>query len=325
MQPSTLGPSVSDFLLCLRPRDAFFQRLRGHFSLCSVCQARVCDCLYCLLLSQAHPYRSSLIATSRYFGKTREPFALTIAGQKMYFIMSPKDMAAVYKNTTTLTFDGFIRDLYTTFGMSKDGIRLMWQTRSTDSLDTSTPNVKQYHLGEGVHREQLHPGPQLEDITAKYLEQIQQQLVWSHIPASTYSLKGKESKMVMLYDWCADVLGHAAMNALYGDGLLQLEPRLLEYFYTFDQESWKLTFQLPPLFARDMHTAKDNARQAYIRYFQLPQEKRSQACHYLRTVEAKQRQAGMSDNDIGIAAQMFFWGSVLPSDCSTFYFSDRSH
>ncbi|KAL8831335.1 MAG: hypothetical protein Q9191_000922 [Dirinaria sp. TL-2023a] len=223
--------------------------------------------------------------------------------------MSSKDMAAVYKTITTLTFDGFIRDLYTTFGMSKDGIRLMWQTSPTESLDASTGDAKQYHLGEGVHREQLHPGPHLDNITGKYLQQIQQQLVWSQIPAPTYSLKGKESKKVMLYDWCADILGHAGMNALYGDGLLQLEPRLLEYFYGFDQESWKLTFQLPPLFARDIHTTKDNAKKAYIHYFQLSLEKRSQACHYLRTVEAKQRQAVMSDADIGIAAQMFFWGA----------------
>lgn len=53
-----------------------------------------------------------------------------------------------------------------------------------------------------------------------------------------------------LYDWCADVLGHAAIHALFGDTLLGFEPRALEYSYNFDEESWKLTFQLPPLFAQ---------------------------------------------------------------------------
>ena len=100
-----------------------------------------------------------------------------------------------------------------------------------------------------------------------------------------------------LYDWCADVLGHAAMNVLYGDALLNLEPQLLEYFYTFDQESWKLTFQLPRLFASIMYNAMDSARDAYIRYFQLPRHKRLATCYYLRAVEEKQRKAGMSDAD----------------------------
>ena len=62
-----------------------------------------------------------------------------------------------------------------------------------------------------------------------------------------------------------------------------------------------------------MHAAKDQSRKTYIRFFELPSEKRSGACHYIRTVEAKQRQAGMTDRDIGIAAQMFFWGSLILS------------
>ena len=111
-----------------------------------------------------------------------------------------------------------------------------------------------------------------------------------------------------LYEWCATVLGNAAMRALFGDVLLELEPRLLEYFYSFDAESWKLMFQLPPVFARRMHAAKDSSRSAYTRYFQIPQEKRSGTCHYIRSVEAKQRQAGMTDRDIAATAQMFFWG-----------------
>ena len=119
-----------------------------------------------------------------------------------------------------------------------------------------------------------------------------------------------KGQVVDLWHWCAAILGNAAMQALFGNVLLEIEPRLLDYSYKFDLESWKLTFQLPPLLARRMHCAKDKGREAFIRYFQVPPEKRPGTCYYLRTVEAKQRQAGMNDRDIGIAAQMFFWGSV---------------
>ena len=127
-------------------------------------------------------------------------FTLTIAGQKMYFVMSPKDMAAVYKNTAGLTFDGFIRNLYTSFGMSNEGIRLMWQAHPTKSLDTRTPNTKQFHLGEGIHREQLHPGTHSNDITGKYLDQIQQRLAWNRIPGSIAPGITGAGKTVSLYD-----------------------------------------------------------------------------------------------------------------------------
>ena len=60
-----------------------------------------------------------------------------------------------------------------------------------------------------------------------------------------------------------------------------------------------------------MHDAKYRSRAAYISYFQLPPEKRVGTCYYLRGVEKKRRQAGMTDEDIGIAAQIFFWGWVL--------------
>ena len=223
-------------------------------------------------------------------------------------------MSTVYKAVTTLTFDGFIRDLYTTFGMSKEGIRLMWQAHPSRPQDNAElPNSQQSHLGQGVHRQQLHTGDQLDDITAKYLDQIQQRLRWEEISNMAKSPSTEKSKVVSLYGWCAAVLGNAAIQALFGNVLLEIEPRLLDHFYVFDEESWKLTFQLPPLLAKRMHTAKDHSREAYIRYFKLPSEKRAGACHYIRTVEEKQRHAGMDDRDIAIVAQMFFWGSVFNS------------
>ena len=218
-------------------------------------------------------------------------------------------MSTVYKNTTSLTFDGFIRDLYTTFGMSKEGVRLMWQVNGFQAgHGTSEPNSRQVHLGQGVHRQQLHPGDQLEDITAKYIDQIEHRLLWKTMADVSMTEPTGKGQVIDLWQWCATILGNATMQALFGNVVLELEPRLLDYSYMFDSESWKLTFQLPPLLARRMHAAKDKGREAFIRYFQLPAEKRSDACYYLRTVEAKQREAGMTNRDIGIAAQMFFGG-----------------
>ena len=55
-----------------------------------------------------------------------------------------------------------------------------------------------------------------------------------------------------------------------------------------------------------MHAAKDAQREAFMKYFKLRPEERRDAGYYIRTVEAKQRKAGMTDWDIVITAQMFF-------------------
>ena len=43
------------------------------------------------------------------------------------------------------------------------------------------PNSRKVHLGEGVHRQQLLPGDQLDDVIAKYLDWFKQQLFWKGI------------------------------------------------------------------------------------------------------------------------------------------------
>ena len=223
--------------------------------------------------------------------------------------MSPKDMSTVYKNMTTLKFDGFTRDIYTTFGMSKDGIRLMWQAQPSKVKGTTeSSSDRQFNLSSAIHRQQLLPGDYLDNITSKYLDVFRKRLSWDELPDESTSPSTEKGKIVSLYSWCAAVFGNATIHAWFGDVLLEVEPRLLEYYYIFDQDSWKLTYQLPVWLAKRMHAAKDSSRDAYIRYFQLPPEKRAGACHYIRTVEAKQRQVGMNDRDIAIHAQMFFWG-----------------
>lgn len=83
------------------------------------------------------------------FNNTREIFSITIAGQKLYIITSPKDISTVYKKFQTLTFDGFIKDMYIVFGMSPDGIAKMFGDNKTVDLGSQ----QHAHLGTGVQKE----------------------------------------------------------------------------------------------------------------------------------------------------------------------------
>lgn len=242
-----------------------------------------------------------IVVFRQYFNNTREIFSLTIAGQKMYIITSPRDMAVVYKHAETLTFDGFVKDMYTQFGMSAAGISKMFGQMASGDYQQHA------HLGTGVQREQLHPGQNFDQLVGVYLRHIERQMDSTKLPDGCVVLDSGGKKMFQLRKWCAAVLGSASAEAFFGKALLELDPNLLEDFHTFDCQSWKLLYQYPRMFAKPMFEAMERGTKTYTRYFQLPIEERSDACHYMKTVEVKQRRAGMTDGDIAIAGQMFFW------------------
>lgn len=162
------------------------------------------------------------------------------------------------------------------------------------------------HLGTGIQKEQLHAGIHLDDLIGTYTKHIRWQAKWENIPSSCKEQSMHGKKVVKLRKWCEEVLALATVEAFFGTVLLELEPRLLDNFHTFDADSWKLLYKYHRPFTKTMFQALDQNTKAFTRYFQLPMEKR-QPCHYIRTVEAKQRKANMSDRDIGISAHAFFW------------------
>jgi hypothetical protein len=138
-------------------------------------------------------------------------------------------MSAVYQNTTFLTFHGFIRDLYASMEMSSDGINKMWQLASNRADMSENRNVHENHLGEGIHREQLHPGSHLDKMTENYIVVIERDTQWivNHDAISC----AKEEKTLSLHHWCAKILGTAAVEGFFGEILLELEPELLKHFF----------------------------------------------------------------------------------------------
>ena len=226
----------------------------------------------------------------------------------MYIVTAPKDISTVYKNPQTLTFDGFIKDMYAQFGMSPIGIEKMFApTVSTHNTVVNVPNQQHVHLGTGVQKEQLHPGHDLDALIRIYLSYIEPQMDMERIPDRCIVQSFSDRKVVSLRDWCSSVLGLATVEAFFGGSLLELDPQLLEDFHTFDVDSWMLLYQYPRIAAKSMYDAMDRTTNAFTRYFETRVEARSRACHYIETVEAKQRRGGMSNRDIAIAAHGLFW------------------
>ncbi|KAI4175931.1 MAG: hypothetical protein LQ346_007981, partial [Caloplaca aetnensis] len=209
-------------------------------------------------------------------------------------------MSVVYKNTKTLSFDDFIRDLHVSFGLSPSGLATMWDDSYGKCL---------VHQANDLHHAQLHPGEHLDDLVQKLLVILERRLDFDHVFAEKPNvIRGQSERTVRsLYDWCADVLVPAASVAFFGEALLGMNPELVDDFHAFDEDSWMLTYRYPHLLARKMHHGREANTRAFTRYFELALEDRPGACYYVKSFESRQRQAGMKARDIAITIQLFYW------------------
>ncbi|KAL8726423.1 MAG: hypothetical protein Q9181_006052 [Wetmoreana brouardii] len=257
-------------------------------------------------IAACHPFRPTGAPNlRRYFGDISKPFALAVMSQRLYIITSPQDVSAIYKNTTTLTFDEFVRDMMLSFGVSEEGVRRMWESPRTVGNVGSLHKVLA-HAGEDYYRQQFHPGDCLDDLWVNIQDRFSASLEWNAITGRSVLSKEGDSKTVSLMRLCQQILLASVTCAVFGDRLLQMNPNLLQAFLAFDDDSWKLTYKLPPLFAKDMHKAREQIFAALQSYFALPREARTGATWVVHVLEDEMRKIGLEEIN-GNAYKLCFW------------------
>ena len=250
--------------------------------------------------------------TREYFGNTREPYAITMAGERLYIITSPQDVSAVYKNVVSLTFDDYIRDMMYQFGGSDDAVHKMWQNPDKEGSGTALLSPNPFHknmarLGEDLYRQQLYPGTHLEDLQSQFMPNIHKALSYEKISEKIIISLSQGEKVVSLLGWVREVLLDSATRSFFGDKLLEIEPNMFQSFFDFDDNSWKLTYHLPRIFAREMYRAKQKATDALSKYFHLPERERPGAAWLVHTLEREMRHLGIKDSDIACFLMMIYW------------------
>lgn len=252
-----------------------------------------------------------------YFGNTRQPFCLTVMGEELYIVTSSEDVSAVYKNTKVLDFDPFIHNVTMAFGATRENADKMLGMASTSTeTELTEATSKDYGRSKSFieqshdnYKLQLHPGPKLDELQAAFLDRIDAHLHFDHISRRiTPFSRESQRKVVSLFDWTSEVLLYAATRAFFGDTLLdEIQPDLLDSFFVFDDESWKLNYQYPRLAAKKMYAAKDKATTAFERYFSLPRSSRPGAAWVIMTLEDDMRSLGMDTQQIASMIFMIYW------------------
>lgn len=222
---------------------------------------------------------------SRYFGNS-EPFALIVGWSKIVVIRDFQDVAAVWKNTTALSFDPFVMAVMKSFGIAPASVERIYakpenlihgDVRSKSLLINENPSQKSYiHIQSDWLKLQLLSRDRLEKLQDTYQGYLEKSLVWNNLSCS-YIIScscTSESKKISLRDFCRYTVSRCGMNTFFGEKLLQVAPSFPQDYQKFEDDSWKIFYHFPHILAKDLHLAKDRAIDALVEYLALPEEQR---------------------------------------------------
>ena len=198
------------------------------------------------------------------------------------------------------------------FGGSADAVEKMLKRPGISDISTPlispNPHHKSLaHLAEDLYRQQLYPGKYLDELQLKFMPSIHKAVHYDGIPTKATVSTQELEKTVSLLRWTREVLLNAATTSFFGERLLQLEPNLFDKFFDFDDNSWKLTYHLPRIFATEMYAAKQEATDVLLKYFMLPLEERQGAAWLISTLESEMRNLGIDEHDIASFIMMTYW------------------
>ena len=236
-------------------------------------------------------------------------------GDIVYVFTSAHDPAAIYKNES-LSMNPWLVDMMHQFGASSPAVQAMWSKVPVEKDQSPmSPGVKLRGWRDQpvkevclmLFRALLNPGGHLDTMLDVLLGTIRQRMTWDAVPEHLTLSKTADTCDVSLSLWVQHVLLEGATRSFFGDALMKLEPRLLDSFAQFDETSWKLSYRIPDVFAKDCKSSKAIAEQALGRFFDLPIEERADTSLVILEIENVLRAAGIDSADMGILVLMFYW------------------
>lgn len=259
---------------------------------------------YFSFLPLTHLIAEVIESLRAHFHRSPEPFAITAFGMTFYLVTEVKQSAAVYKNTETLSFEGFVQGLMRTNGNSEHAINTMYTTLPRDK--SGFPNLQGESLGvlaQKMHIYQLHPGHE-------NLVHLQQKVrVWinNHLTLDNlhrvchYAVSQSSTHLeVPLYQWASKLFVQLGQEVYFGAALGRINPEVPNDFLIFDELIWKVLYQYPDFLSQDMARGRARVVAALSQYFQTPADEREDAAWLIKAMEDEMRTLGVEVEDMAI-------------------------
>ena len=234
-----------------------------------------------------------------------------MGGQKLYVLLSPDDVGAVYRNNTTLSWDAMLNDLFNSFGVEASVIPKLWAKPTTAILESKSAesNLKPSKPLSAIHgtldlyKTQLLPGPRLDSMSDTLLGHISALLDRKSVRTQF----GPSTMSVSLKDFCSRILVDALTRTLFGNGIYDLEPNMVRYLLDFNEDAWMLVFQYPQSARSKLNTARDMILNGFVAYLQSSSKVQSGQAWLINNVLEQQKSLDIRDEDRAALLLMIYW------------------
>jgi hypothetical protein len=246
----------------------------------------------------------------KFFGNTREIYAVTVAGSKLYILTNPRDVTEAYKNMSMLSFEEFVRAMMRTSGSSEYVIHKMYETPDPEKAIFPNPHNRPLaKLARELHNHQLLPGKQLDDLRSTFIEYFHKSLILKHMTQHPYVSSATDHEVVLpLYTWSSDLMICGGQEAYFGLYLAEVEPSLTWDFLEFDDLTWQVLYQYPKILANSMFKAKAKVIAGLERYLTEPEQKMGRSSWFTLAMEKEMRNLGFDTHEVAIMMMTIYWG-----------------
>ena len=238
---------------------------------------------------------------------------MTVGRQKLYALTSPEDVAIAYRNNTTLSWDAYLHDLLSAFGLDSTALRMVWHKPSPGDASFVTPNPinprqrSLIHLTEDVYKKQLLPGEKLDVLGGSFLQRLERALHWDRLSGPYVQLSTLQRKHVSLKGLCRSLVVDAITRSMWGDLLHEIEPSTTQCMLDFNDDAWMVIFHYPQIMAPKMNSARRKLMNALEVYIHRPKEQRVGEAWAIATVVAAQEITGIDDQNRAAMLLMIYW------------------
>ncbi|UNI23244.1 hypothetical protein JDV02_009077 [Purpureocillium takamizusanense] len=256
-------------------------------------------------------YNEAIDEGRKYFNDSNLPFSVSIAGARIYICYAPEDVAGLYRNTTTISYENVIKDMYKWIGVSEDGFNKMFNVDESCKHNVGMPHA----LAPAVmineyHRRQTKPGHLFDDLLHKRtipgLDQTFQEIV-DGCSSSIVGQSADEATSVSLLGLCTDLFLRGTTTSFLGQKIWEVNPSLLDSFALWERTNWKYMFQMPEFISGDMVSARDAIIGTFAEYLAIPASERSDSIDFQKSVEAMMRDVGVDEKDMAKVFMLHFW------------------
>ncbi|VUC27966.1 unnamed protein product [Clonostachys rosea] len=221
-------------------------------------------------------------------GNNHEVFAVQTVDRKLYIVTDPQDVSAVFRDTASLGFDGYLNELLISFGFTKAAIKKIWHKPSDDDekmiSETINPERMNFiHLAEDIFKRQLLLGEKMDRIRDDIMGTLDQSLHWRQLDFCTKSYHAK-GRQISLYSLCRFTMVEAATRSLFGSHLHNIDPDVVDHMLSFGDHAWQVIFRLPTFLNLDVIAPRKKLMDALRVFVQLPESQRSEQAWAIKNV-----------------------------------------